>query len=774
MKFSSLLLVFLMFVITTYGQKKITLSGYVSDNQTSEKLPGASVKIEKQNKGVSANNYGFYSITLSPGDYSIAFSYVGYEMQLVSIRLRNDTIIDISLKKSLTIKEITVKARRKNSSFTESTETGTDIVKIETIKKMPALAGEPDVLKTLQYLPGIKQSQEGTAAISVRGGSPDQNLILLDGVPVYNVNHLFGFLSVFNSDALKQVKMYKGGIPARYGGRLSSVLDIAMKEGNMQEPAGSVSVSPVAGSVTLEGPIKKDTSSYIVSARRTFLDIPVRVGLLLTQPVQAGYNFYDITAKANWNLSSKSRVYLSSYLGKDRYFINSKEGDAKSNYSYNWGNVTTVLRWNYVFSNKLFANFTGYYSSFYNKQNSKIKDVNTYTYKIGSGLKDFALAADFDYYPNVNHAIKFGVKSSAQSFSPQYIVYNENDVDTTFGKGIEYSAFIASAYAEDDIVITRRLGANIGGRIDNYTSGGKNYFYFQPRVSARYLLTNSLAVKASYSKMAQFLHLISNSSVGLPTDLWVSSTKNVRPQDSWMTSLGFFFEPKPGYEFSVDGYLKRMDNVIRLEEGASFLASRQRSWEENVISGTGEAYGVEFLLKKDVGKLTGWVGYALSKSVTQFEEINNGNPFPYRYDKRHDISLLGEYKLFDDGTNSRSFTCAFTFNTGYAVSIPDIKHHGLNIITENGRDAWLGMFDSFKSRITYETPNNYRMPNFHHLDIGYQTTRKLSKYRSRTWAFSVYNAYNRLNPWYYYTNGDKMMQVAIFPIIPSVSYTYKW
>lgn len=774
MKFYAITIIFLLSLTVIYGQEKFTISGHISDIQTTEKLPGASVKIEQQNKGVSANNYGFYSLTLSPGKYTIGYSYVGYEMQYVSINLNSDTIINISLKSVLTIEEVTVKARRLDDSFTESTETGTDIVKIETIKKMPALAGEPDVLKALQYLPGIKQSQEGTSTISVRGGSPDQNLILLDGVPVYNVNHLFGFLSVFNSDALRNVKMYKGGIPARYGGRLSSVLDIAMKEGNNQTPLGSVSISPIAGSVTLEGPIKADTSSYIVSARRTFLDYPVRLGLLLTQPVQAGYNFFDVTGKTNWILNPKNRVYMSAYLGQDRYFIKYKDDGAKSDYAYKWGNASTVLRWNNIISNKLFANYTAYFSSFSNKQNSKIKDENSFTYKIGSNLKDFAVNADFDFYPNVNHSVKFGVKTSFQSFSPQYIVYEENDVDTTFGKGIQYNAFITTAYAEDDLVITRRLGANIGARIDNYSSGGKNYFYFQPRLTARYLLTKSLAVKASYSKMAQFLHLITNSSVGLPTDLWVSSTENVKPQNSWMSSLGFFYQPIPGYEFSVDGYLKRMDNIIRLEEGASFLASRQQTWEENVISGKGEAYGVEFLLKKDVGKLTGWVGYALSKSINQFDEINNGKPFPYRYDKRHDISVLGEYKLSDDGIDSRSFTFAFTYNTGYAVSIPDIKHQGMNIITEEGRDAWLGMFESFKQRITYQTPNNYRMPAFHHLDIGYQTTRKLSKFRSRTWSFSVYNVYNRLNPWYFYMKEDKMMQVSLFPIIPSVGFTYKW
>lgn len=765
----------IMLPVLIHAQKKVTISGTIYDKQTTEKLPGASVFIVGQNKGTSANSYGFFSITLPSGKTTLGFSFVGYNMQSLILNLRKDTIFDVALQSSLVIEEVTVEARKINPGRIESTETGTDMVSMETVKRTPVIGGESDIIKTLQFLPGIKQSQEGTSGISVRGGSPDQNLILLDGVPVYNVSHLFGFLSVFNSDAISQVKMYKGGIPARYGGRLSSVLDVTMKEGNITEPWGVVSVSPVSGSITLEGPIKPDTSSFIVSGRRTFLDLPVRLFLTLSQPIQAGYYFYDFTAKANWKINPKNRVYLSSYFGKDRYFINNKEGQSKTDFSYNWGNVTTVLRLNSILDPKLFANFTGYWSNFYNRQNIILKDQeNKFKYNIGSGLNDLALSADFDYFPSVSHSIKFGAKGSAQSFSPQYIVYNSSEKDTTFGKGTGSKAFILSMYSEDDMSISRKLAANIGFRIDNYLTGSKNYFYFQPRISVRYLLDSHLSVKVSYSKMAQFLHLLSNSSVGLPTDLWVSSTEKVKPQNSWMTSLGLFYELLPGIEFSLDGYFKKMQNIIRFEEGTSFVSSRQRSWEDNVISGKGKAYGGEFLVKKETGKLTGWIGYTLSWAENQFDELNNGNPFPYRYDKRHDFSVLGQYKIYDDGIDSKSFSLAFTYNTGYAVSIPDIKYQGMNILTENGYDGWLGMFDAFKTRVSYITPNNYRMPDFHHLDIGYHLTRKLSTYRERTWSFSVYNVYNRLNPWYYYKKDEKLRQVSLFPIIPSVSFTYKW
>ena len=569
--------------------------------------------------------------------------------------------------------------------------------------------------------------------------------------------------------------MYKGSIPARFGGRLSSVLDISMKEGNLKRAQGTFSVSPIAGRLTLEGPIKKDTASYILSARRTFVDGPIRLGQLVSgQTLRAAYYFYDYSGKMNWKLNAKNHLYFSSYFGKDRYYMNDKEEGIKSKYGYSWGNITSVLRWNSELSPKLFMNATAYFSHFYNKQKIKINDEGQQLFDIGSGLNDFAIASDFDWYPNLNHSIKFGIKSSFQKFSPQVIKIQQEGTDTIMGKGIEYRALINSVYFEDDLPVTRTFGINAGFRLDWYQTGSKDYFCFQPRISGKYLVAPQLSVKASCIKMGQFLHLLSNSSIGLPTDLWVSSTEKVKLQKGWQVSTGIFYKSGKGDEFSGEGYYKEMNRVIRLDEGESFFDSREKNWENKLIAGNGNAYGIEFLYKKNYGRLTGLAGYALSWSNREFPGINHGKPFPYRYDKRHDISILGEYLLFDNGIDSKSFTFGFTFNTGYAVSIPDMKHHGLNILTDKGESGYLGLFEYLQSRVTYAAPNNYRMPSFHHFDIAYRINRKLSENRSRTWSFSAYNVYNRLNPWYFYKKNDKMKQVSLFPLIPSVSFTYKW
>ena len=757
-----------------FAQKNVTINGYIQDKQTTERLPGASVYIEGINKGTASNRFGFYSVTLPAGVCSVRYSFVGYEPVTMLLKIEQDTSINITLSTDLKIEEVTVKERTRNPNLIESTETGTNIVTVDHIKKTPVIAGESDVFKTLQFLPGIKQSQEGTSGINVRGGSPDQNLILLDGVPIYNVSHLFGFLSVFNSDALSQVKLYKGDMPARYGGKLSSVLDVTLKEGNNQTPLGTFSISPVSGKFTLEGPIKSDTASYIISGRRSFLDIPIRIGLMLSQPLQAGYYFHDYTAKTNWKVNSGNRIYFSSYLGRDRYFIKYKEEGSSSDYSYDWGNVTSVLRWNCEVNSKLFFNTTGYYSRFYNNQQIKYKIQRTSVLNMDSKLNDFSLGTDFDYYPSLEHNIKFGYRFSAQSFSPKITEQKGMENDTVMGKDLQQRAASYSLCAEDDIFLSPRIRILAGLRYDGYMTGGKNYHYFQPRISGRFLVSTTFSVKASYSRVSQFLHLLSNTSIGLPTDLWVPSTEKTKPQEAWQSALGLYFLPDPAWEFSVEGYYKKMNRVIQMNEGTSFFDSRQKSWEENIIVGQGLAYGSEFLAKRVAGNLTGWLGYTISWSNRQFEELNNGKPFPYRYDKRHDVALLGEYKIFDNGIDSKTFSFGFTYNTGYAVSIPDIKHHGLNILTEKGDHGYLGMFDYFKTRLTYAHPNNYRMPAFHHLDVGYHLSRKLSHFRHRTWSFTVYNIYNRLNPWYFYPKDDKLRQVSLFPVIPSVSYTYRW
>ncbi|TDO03369.1 TonB-dependent receptor [Sunxiuqinia elliptica] len=776
--FSVLFACFHLIANVVVAQQKVTISGRVQDLESGEKLPGASVFIEDLNKGAVSNRFGFYSFSVLPGQYSIEYRFVGYKPFKITIDATKDTTVVALLQSDLLLDEVTVKARHQNPNMLNSSEIGIHEVPIELIRKTPVIAGENDVLKTLQYLPGIKQSQEGTAGINVRGGSPDQNLILLDGVPVYNVNHLFGFLSVFNSDALSQVKMYKGGIPARYGGRLASVLDIGMKEGNRHRDHGVFSISPVAGRLTLEGPIKKEKASFMLSGRRTFLDLPLRLYQNATDDLQGGYFFHDFNGKANWEINEKNHVYVSAYLGKDKYFTKYKEFGDKTNYGYSWGNITSVLRWNRKISSKLFGNATAYYSHFNNLQKIKSKDRNNYLYlySINSKLDDYSLALDFDWYPALNYSVKFGVKSSWQVFNPQVVKSRDGELNDSYSSEQKNPALTNAAYLESDFQLLKQLRINAGVRADWYHTEDNSYYYLQPRFSANYKVSPLLSVKASYTEMSQFLHLLSNSSIGMPTDLWVPSTRHIKPQQGWQASVGAYLRPNAMFDFSVEAYYKEMDHVIRFKDGVSFFDSRQENWEEEVTAGSGNAYGVEWLLKKNIGKLTGWIGYTLSWSNRKFAEINKGRAFPYRYDKRHDLSILGEYRIADDGTDSKTFTFGFTYNTGYAVSIPDIKHHGQNIITDKGDHFYLGLFDYFQNRITYSTPNNYRMPNFHHFDIGYHLNRKLSKSRSRTWSFSVYNVYNRLNPWYFYNDrkDGKLKQVSIFPIIPSVSFTYSW
>lgn len=764
----------LCFSMLIVAQQKYTISGFINDQQTTESLIGAAVTVPTRNIGVITNNFGFYSISLPKGDYSLQCRYLGYDSKSIFFRLSGDTVINIELQTKLTIDEITVKGKQKQSDRIENIELGTYSLSMETIKRLPVMAGESDVLKTLQFLPGVKQSNEGTAGINVRGGSPDQNLILLDGVPVYNVNHLFGFLSVFNTDAINNVKLYTGGIPARFGGRLSSVLDISMKEGNMKRNSGVFSISPISGRVSIEGPIKKDTSAFIISARRSFLDLPIRAYLLFNQDIQAGYYFYDLNGKANWIINPKNRVYFSSYMGRDEYFIRSKNDKTKSDYSYNWGNYSSVFRWNKIFNSSLFSNVTAYYCNFSNIRETKIKDDETLFEKFKSTLNDWSLQADFDYYPSSNQKIKFGNKFTVQQFMPEAIQAKLTDNEVAFSKNNPTTAFINRLYFEDEIDISRAISINAGLHFSSYQAGKKTYYDWQPRFAMRIKLNDHNSFKASFIKMDQHLHLLTNSSLGLPTDLWVSSTEKIRPQTSFQYSAGIFSRLKDGLDFSVETYYKKMNHVIQFSEGASFGNSDQQNWESKVESGEGEAYGTEFQLSKSAGRLTGMVNYTLSWSNRRFPEINGGRTFPYKYDRRHDLSVLGDFTFTDTKIRKTNLTLGFTYASGNAITVSNSRYQGINFIQyDKGDDFWLGLVQGMKTRTTYDSSNNYRMPSFHHLDIGYHITR-IEGRKSWTWSFSAYNIYSRQNPWYYYENKGNLRQVSLFPIIPSVSFTHKW
>lgn len=768
---TTFLLCFSMFIA---AQQKCTISGFIKDQQTTESLIGAVVTVPARNSSILTNNYGFYSLSLPKGNYTLQCKYLGYDSKSISFSLSGDTIINIQLQTKLTLEEVTVNGKQKQSDQVENTELGTHSLTMETIKRAPIMAGESDVLKTLQFLPGVKQSNEGTAGLNVRGGSPEQNLILLDGVPVYNANHLFGFLSVFNTDAINNVKLYTGGIPARFGGRLSSVLDISMKEGNMKRAGGVFSISPISGRVSVEGPIKKDTSAFIISARRSFVDLPIRAYLLFNQNIQAGYYFYDLNAKANWVLDSKNRVFFSSYMGRDEYFIRSKQDKTKSNYSYNWGNYSSVIRWNSILNSSLFSNVTAYYSNFSNIRETKIKDEETLFERFKSTLNDWSLQADLDYYPSSHQKIKFGTKFTIQQFMPEAIQAKLTDNEGTFRKNNPLSAFVSRSYLEDELDVIRAVRLNAGVHFSSYQIGRKTYFNWQPRFTMRLKLNDDNSFKVSYIKMDQHLHLLTNSSLGLPTDLWVSSTEKIRPQTSFQYSAGIFSRLKKRLDFSVETYYKKMNHVIQFIEGASFGSSDQQTWESKVESGEGEAYGTEFQLRKSTGRLTGMVNYTISWSTRRFPGINQGWSFPYKYDRRHDLSVLGDFTFTDTKIRKTNLSLGFTYASGNAITVADSRYQGINFVTyDNGDDFWLGLVQGMKTRTSFDSSNNYRMPAFHHLDIGYHITRINGK-KSWIWSFSAYNIYSRENPWYYYQNKERLKQVSLFPIIPSVSFTHKW
>ena len=651
----------------------------------------------------------------------------------------------------------------------------------------------------------MQSGTEGSSNIYVRGGGPDQNLILLDGVPVYNVNHLFGFFSVFNADAIKNVELLKGGFPARYGGRLSSVLDIRMKEGNKKEFKGSGNIGLVSSKLTLEGPLFSEKTSFIVSGRRTYFDLLTRpIIKAIENGVNAGYFFYDLNAKINHTFSDKSRLYLSAYSGKDQvydeYDFQYIEEDKKYVNTYRdnlgWGNLTSALRWNYMFNNQLFSNTTITYSRYkfaveqrYNQgvsfldESENIQDYeNTTNFEYISGINDWSGKIDFDYRPSPDHYIKFGIHNTYHTFRPGINVFQVSNqtsstasIDTSYGN-VDIPAYEFNAYAEDDYKITEKLKANLGLHYSFFNVENKFYHSLQPRVSMRYLFSEWFSAKAAYSQMSQYIHLLSNSSIGLPTDLWLPVTKKVKPLHSEQYALGFFYNWNNKFDISIEGFYKNMDNLIEYKEGASFfeLAS---GWQDKIEIGRGWSYGGEFFVQKDFGNTTGWIGYTLSWSKRQFDSISFGKVFPAKYDRRHDVSIALSHEL----KNGNEIGLTWVYGTGNAVTLPFEKYPSSNIINMPAYREYEYYYDYNVQRI--ETRNNYRMPSYHRLDLSYNVHKK-KDWGELIWNFSVYNAYNRQNPFFLFfgydddyrgpNDGRVLKQLSLFPIIPSIGVSFKF
>ena len=757
---------------TLQAQEKFTISGHIKDATTGEELIGASIFVKELKTGGITNVYGFYSLTLPQNKYSVEYRFIGYETQSIEINLEKSIKKNIELSpSSLTLEEIVVSAETADENI-KSTEMGIVKLNVKEIKSIPIIFGEQDILKIIQLMPGVSSSGEGNSGFYVRGGGIDQNLILLDEAPVYNAGHLMGFFSVFNSDAIKDVKLYKGNAPAEYGGRLSSVLDLKMNDGNSKRFGVSGGLGLIASRLTIEGPIIKDRSSFIISGRRTYADLFLK---LSSDEVlkDARLYFYDLNMKANYRFGANDRIFISGYFGRDVLFFGKSEGT-------NWGNSTFTLRWNHIFNNKLFSNTSLIYSN-YNYE-VKVGEATTVP-DISAAIQDYNLKQDFQYFLTTNNTLKFGFKINHHTFKPGEVRASETN-SMNFKKIEDKYALENAVYASHEINISGRLTFIYGLRYSmffalgpgsiysfdadgeitdttTYTSGEiiKSYGGFEPRFTINYLLNETSSCKFSYSRNRQYIHLLSNSTSGTPIDQWQPSTYIIKPEISDQVALGYFRNFNENkFETSIEVYYKFLQNQIDYKNGADILMNEKL--ESQLVFGEGRAYGIEFFIKKKFGKLTGWIGYTLSKSERKFEKINNGNVFPARQDRTHDISIVGIYQP----TDRWIFSATWVYNTGNAITFPSGKYlidgHIANYYTER---------------------NGYRMPAYHRLDLSVTLLNKKRKKFESSWNISVYNAYAQKNAYSinFRKNEDnptetQAVMVYLFTIVPSITYNFKF
>ena len=765
----------------------VQISGYIQDAASGEMLPGATIWCGAESVGSGTNAFGFYSLALPEGKQILTVSYIGYTPQSVEVNLAEDARLDFSLTAGVAISAAVV------LSDGERIEDDVQMSKVEIpmdqLRKLPAIGGEVDLLKSLQLMPGIQSGGEGTSGLYVRGGSPDQNLIILDGVPLYSVSHLFGFFSVFNADAVKKMTITKGGFPARFGGRLSSVVEVQMKEGNMRETHGTVNVSLLASKLMIEGPIVKDKASFMISGRRTYLDV-------LTRPIIASVNaqdpnvqttpryfFYDINGKVNWRIGSRDRVYLSLFDGTDDFGFESTEtfGESSSfiDFGLDWRNRVAALRWNHEWGAKLFSNVTLTRSQYtfntgieFRESVGAVGDSNTTRLAslYQSGIVDLGGRIDFLYALNNRHSLRFGGNITLHTFNPGATTFQATfegsvtGIDTTLGSD-EVGSNEHFLFVEDEMRLHPNLKANLGLHGALLRVNGVNFTSLQPRVSVNYRLPGGGAIKASYARMNQFVHLLTNEGLALPTDLWVPATDRVTPQTSEQWAFGWA-KTYGGVECSVEGYHKAMTGLVSYREGASFSNTFNSAWEDQITQGTGDAYGVEFLFQKKQGKTTGWIGYTLSWANREFEEINSGNPFPYTYDRRHDASVVVMHPLSD----RVELSATWVYGTGRALTLPE------SVFRTFAPSSFTGLTPDLDGTVV-EVPggkNEYRTSPYHRADLSL-TVRKEKKRYLRSTIISVYNVYNNLNPFFSLvdvnTDGTRVIrEYGIFPIIPSVAW----
>ncbi len=779
-----LLIVTLFLGLFIQAQQKFTLSGYIKDSLTGESIIGATISINGQSKGVSSNQYGFYSLTLEEGSYILTVSHVSYGTlmidQLLERGLERNFLL---LPKTVIGNEVVLYSKRRDGNV-RNAQMGRVDLSIERIKNIPAFMGEVDILKAIQLLPGVRNAGEGNAGFYVRGGGPDQNLIMLDDAVVYNTGHLFGFFSIFNSDAIKNTSLIKGGMPAQYGGRLSSVLDITMKDGNMNKFEVDGGVGLIASRFSLQGPIKKNKASFILSARRTYIDVLTKPFIKKSSAFYgSGYYFYDLNAKVNYRFSEKDRLFLSGYFGRDVFNFNNAKRSFNSNIP--WGNSTATLRWNHVFNNRLFANTTAVYNDYKFKFSAA---QNDFEISLRSGIRDANLKTDFDYYPAPQHKLKFGGMYTYHRFTPNVVSGRSDSIlFTPNNEGNKFANELAF-YIQDDWEIGERIKLNYGIRYSRFIQIGpyskfvrdengnkldstvygafepvRSYGGLEPRFTLRYELTETSSLKAAITRNYQYIHLVSNSGNTLPTDLWVPSTYLVQPQVSWQYAAGYFrnFEDNT-YETSVEVYYKDMRNQVEYKEG---YTPGLTDPEDEFVFGKGWSYGAEFYVNKSRGRFTGWIGYTLSWTWRQFKDLNDGEKYPTRFDRRHDLSVVGNYEI----NKKWKIGGVFVYGTGNATTFPESFFIIDGVLTQD-----------------YSKLNQYRLGAYHRMDLAATYTpipKKERRWKSH-WVFSIYNVYSRYNPYFIYfdqtgsaydgTLKVEARQVSLFPILPTVTWNFKF
>ncbi|MEY4551908.1 MAG: hypothetical protein RL099_236 [Bacteroidota bacterium] len=748
------------------AQQSFVLSGSVKDKQTGESLIKAVVRIQElPNAGIISNEYGFYSLTLPKGNYAVVVSQVGYETLVQKIKLDSSQAINFYLLTKNVLKEVVVESSRKNDNLTKA-QMGTETINMSAISKVPVIFGEKDLLKTIQLLPGVKSAGEGNSGFFVRGGGADQNLILLDEAPVYNATHLLGFFSTFNSDAIKDATIIKGNSSSQYGGRLSSVLDVKMKEGNNQDYTVNGGIGLISSKVSVEGPLQKNKSSFILSGRRTYADVFLKATEKFKDNI---LYFYDLNAKANYQINAKNKVYISGYFGRDELGLG-------QDFGIDWGNKTGTIRWNKIISNKLFLNTSFIYSDY--NYNVKLKNGET-NFNINSEIKDVNLKQDYTFYANTQNTLRFGFNTILHNIKPSTFSGTViNSVAKTGRNGLENAVYLTNNYkATNQLTIDYGMRLSMyslmGGDVYNiYQNGvvrssiklvpssfGKTYINPEPRITTNFRIDDEKSIKAGYARNIQHLHLLSNSVASSPSDQWIGNSYNIKPEIADQLSVGYVTKLfKNNFELTAEGYYKYLQNQIDYKDGAEI--NTVSDVESVLLYGIGRAYGLELLLKKKEGRLTGWIGYTLSKTERKIEGINEGKWYNARQDRTHDISVVGIYDLNDRW----SISGVFVYNTGDAVTYPTGKYN------LQGQTLY-----------QYAARNANRMPSYHRLDFSATYEKNKTKRRHGSWNFSLYNVYGRENAYRISFKDDpndptrtQIIRTALFKWVPSVTYQFKF